>query len=353
MVTPWNGWFVIIVASGFAGVMILTTAYIWLGRLWNLLAPGLRRMAGSLMLLDPDQQVCGHCGYDARSRSGVRCPECGADLRIVGFSSPLAPLGAWLLASAIWTLVLLLLAPPMYDQATSRIAPVQLNAVVVQYFIGPRSGAFDHLLIAHRQQDDVRGMRAAEALPIKPALDHIVLMHHGDRVSALLRDADATSPRWRRGVARPAQTGGRRSTLEPTDQRPIEGELDLTALAGWFAAEGLDVHDPQVRRELEAIASSLPQGVLRQGPGPIPPRTGIASSHAPVTAFETSNRTGRARATVEDWWRPTLLTVCLTIWLGGVMLLGRLFTRSSRPAPQPRPGRRLRRRPAGVRTARL
>ncbi|MEO0475805.1 MAG: hypothetical protein AAF085_07530 [Planctomycetota bacterium] len=105
----------------------------------------------------PKDQLCGACGYPVRGISELVCPECGADLRVVGTTSGPKHQGLRiLLASFLFSAALLVLAIPLFYAAEGVFPQHRDWSLSVQG--NPHSGEFEEVQF---------GLKATTVVPNK------------------------------------------------------------------------------------------------------------------------------------------------------------------------------------------
>lgn len=280
---------------------------------------------------DADSQ-CGRCGYCVRGLDGPVCPECGADLRVVGVTTPAARrrrrLRPWAWA-ILWTLALpgpaivvtvllqRFVAPHVYEASGGRVIFVQapyLDATVRVEVQGreTRWGGVDRL----------------RNVPLRHMA--LELVTPASKAGRLHVDLGA-------GTCRITDPFGR-----PLGSRPFTAE----AVLAWLALAGFDPGDPRAASRardvhtaaVETTATPPPSFTMlgdRQTDAAGPATTVPLVTAHPAYAYMLHQPV--------EWFYPGAAGAWLLLWVAGLWLIIRRARRSRalparRDEPPVRPG---------------
>jgi hypothetical protein len=233
--------------------------------------------------------ACGACGYDTTGLTSLTCPECGADLRVVGIrrGRP-AELGAGFVVAFVALLLAWAVCGFVLASAVSALSPARRFKDQVVRLSGPASGAYQAV-------DVVAHATGWEGAPVRARVDlQLVPLTPGATPPAPLHASAGT---------------------------------DARAVLAWLSNAGVDASDPRVRDEAQAIAMSALRGLRtreRYGSGGF---TGSAVSGGMGGPFNSSSTTMRAGG--GSTALPSYLFAAL--WLGVLAAAARFLWRHARP----------------------
>lgn len=241
-----------------------------------------------------DHAACGACGYPAKGLGSFQCPECGADLREVGITTPQAlrrvgPVGK----VVFWTIGLAIIAWIATEGFIKPVMPQVETVSIRRSFQRPSSGEYVGISLhaegqrllwrGEAREPNVWGVGAFRQLALR-------LEHHAPPESVL--DVDLIQNRAT-AVRRRNQAGS--------------AVIDLTpqSLLAWMQSEGIDTTQPGVALEVNTILKAIDR--IASGDEQMPPST-------PAFAFSpggVSRNSGRRFEGAD----PYILAGWIVIWL--------------------------------------
>lgn len=262
----------------------------------------------------PREAACGGCGYAVAGLDGSICPECGADFRRVGISTPQFVLkwrGGYFSAILGWTLVMLMIGiVGMYVVAmlsfTRSMTTVANTTSTITKTFTPGSLAYKFVRFDGTQGFDQDGSI--------------------NTIELVLTKSDYTISKFELDVSSLTYT------VDIGEGPGESSSFRADSISVWFEDSGLDIADPKVANEITDLGSVVDFAIITP--------LGLSNIASLTTSFPTQTPTvfGSGRATTSPGTTNEALIAVITgivmfaVWIGGIVWIVRRRSRLLRAA---------------------
>ena len=278
------------------------------------------------------EPACGKCGYPARGISTLSCPECGADLRIVGIRLPgqRGTLASIISIAVIYSIVFLVISGTLYGIINEQLPRyMQVDSHVD---LGPASGAYEAYVSIEGQQPIASGQGYSSSFGFYRKSSHgaptLSLRLEGTQPNLHLRlievrvdPANAPTGNW----AMPSMivdpnTGEARWNDINANIKQSKSRLTDQDMIAFFKDAGMDTAQQQISDEARELYSFIDalltqknqfalQGFRHDGSG-----AGMSGGGGP------------------EWFDPVYNLSAIGLWIVGLMWIIRTMRRGQRLA---------------------
>ena len=253
----------------------------------------------------PREAECGKCGYAIAGLTQPKCPECGADLTIVGVNTAMLALRhrgstfgallAWTaLAACVGLVSVTFVGIFAYRYSTAVAASASNQVWTTQLF--PKSGAYSQVLYTSSVS---WGAPSSTQLTLE------------------LTRKDATTC-----TLRYDSTTGKYSIVDPAGSASPDAPLTSGSTTAFFKAAELDLNDTAIAAEAQELDTVLK--VVSMSPYTMPSQLNLNAFAAASTNFSQAGTTTAAR---QSGWTNEALpvlavgAVAFLVWMVGIVLI--------------------------------
>ncbi|MFN3166770.1 MAG: hypothetical protein ACE37H_06870 [Phycisphaeraceae bacterium] len=273
----------------------------------------------------PGEMGCAACGYPVRGIGGFNCPECGADLRVVGTRKGGATNAALLgcLLPLAYTLVLPIVAGLLFAMLAQFALPTYADRSV-GFSVSPASRQYGEILFQTEFTEIYpagvpasSGVNAsttggnAPTATITIASPNTTLKIHRVWIEAMTAYPNTVNTYAPRFEVDP-QTREARWTDNQGNPQRSKGPLTDQDVLAYFKSAGVDTARPDVKAEAQAVAGTL-DGLLNGSPQFTLKGFDNAGYHA-----------GASHSPGPPWLIPAYAVAWLLIWVLGLVVIVRM-----------------------------
>lgn len=296
--SPWNPIFLVFMASVvalFVGGYLLLCVLRWM-------AQRMKRLNDRLHI----EPRCGNCDYIVLGRSGHHCPECGADLNVVGIITSRFQRRNKYVRPAAWTIAIAFLAFWSYDDVVVNGGPRASVLMVGVELTGPESQNYLSARIYRKDIED----RSGRYSPVDPFEEReLVIVDLFDlNGNQFTLQIDRNTHEWRH-----EQDNG----MLELDESPLNPQVVLN----WMSSIGVRTDDPSVVLEATQIGY-ITDAKIKDRSYHI-----VSKLYPNYSRFSSIGNHVSGDLLEPHWWLPLVISFWLAIWIAGlafVRFLGRV-----------------------------
>lgn len=312
-----------ILMLGILIVSALTVGYL-INRYWLRAATGARANHSGL-------PACGSCGYPARGIDSLNCPECGADLRVVGIVRPGEQnrLGFGCLLIPGFSIAAFVVAGILYAYLTEQVLPTRLSDETTEW-LEPVSAQYSRAdLTVHSTHTFPAGFHTASSLGLTASSNYSSVGQSSVTIGYVTQTVPTAQFRTERiyidfwpkqavtfqWLPPRVEIDSATGTVTWTDRQgkvyPPDNNFTDQEMLAVLNDLGADTSRPEVVAEAQELNAILK--MLANGPG----------THTTTSFSNPSSMSGGSYGVSPPWFIWAYVSAWLVIWIAGILLIVR------------------------------